>query len=96
MMKNELSSKNMVESWSGIENYLSQNLRPVSPGSVFIDNLRTRLENPDSVTLETAEKTRQYLFTLSGFIAGLGLMVLTIYLFVQTVIQVRRRRSHSP
>jgi hypothetical protein len=96
MMKNELSSKNMVESWSGIENYLSQNLRPVSPGSVFIDNLRTRLENPDSVTLETAGKTRQYLFTLSGFIAGLGLMVLTIYLFVQTVIQVRRRRSHSP
>lgn len=96
MMKNELSSKDLAESWSGIENYLSKNLRPVSPGTVFIDNLRTRLENPDSVTLETAGKTRQYLLTLSGFLAGLALTVVTIYLFVQTVTQVRRRRSHSP
>ena len=94
MMKNELSSKKKVESWSGIENYLSENLRPVSPGSVFIDNLRIRLENPDSVTLETAGKTRQYLFALSGVITGLALMILTIYLFVQAVTQVRRRQGN--
>ncbi len=91
MSSDDLSRYKQKENWAGLENYLSKNLHPVLPRSVFIDNLRSRLENPDSVTLETVGKTSRYLFAVISLIVGLVVMVLTARLFVLVVSRARKR-----
>jgi hypothetical protein len=93
MRINELSKLKQAENWAGIENLLSKNLQPVSPRPIFINDLRTRLENPESVELEPAGKTIKFFFAVIGLISGLVIMVFTIRFFVNVLTQTRNRRS---
>jgi hypothetical protein len=89
----DLTNKNTEENWSDLEYVLQKNLQPVSPRSVFIHNLRSRLENPDHISLETSGKTRRYTIAVFGLIFGLLGMVLTAWIIVNVLLRARKRRS---
>ncbi len=95
MMKSDKSSSfKQAENWIGLENLLSKNLQPVSPRSVFVDHLRSRLENPDSVTLDPIGKTSRFVLILIGIVTGLVLIVFTVRIFVYVYSRARTRRRY--